>query len=346
MEFKGIVRSKKGDAEQAAAFAAIEHFKAAFPQLFAPPQPLVAKRATQMIPMPAAKKAKLPPIPPGTERDRKEVGLKLLSEKYAELNPAGELKWEHILMDEMRRSFVGLVKPQLPAGKLARFWKLVLDGTPWDQPISPVTNHRIPRKTAWMVSGNCQCTYMYGGLEVAPTVFPQWMEELMETYMPMCGLKSREEWPNSCNLNLYADGGMSVAWHSDDEPLFHGKFVDCAIISLSLGQTRTFEVQLKESAKKNGLAKKDGFSTQDGSSQITPISLASGDLLTMEGMMQKYYQHRVPKERSNGPRINLTWRWVCKHQTTCRGHPEFVMPAPSPADLAAFFAASALGVKR
>lgn len=346
IEFKGMVRSKKREAEQAAAFAAIEHFKATFPQLFPPPQPLVAARPTQIIPIPAVKKAKLPPLKPGTERDRKEVGLKLLSEKYSELNPAGELRWEHVLMDEMRRSFVGFVKPQLPAGKLARFWKLVLDGTPWDQPISPTTNQRIPRKTAWMVHGNCQCTYMYGGLQVAPTIFPKWMDELMETYMPLCGLKSRDEWPNSCNLNLYADGGMSVAWHSDDEPLFHGKFADCAIISLSLGSTRTFEVQLKESAKKDEAAKKDGSSTQDGSAKVIPISLASGDLLTMEGMTQKYYQHRVPKESSSGPRINLTWRWVCKHQAMCPGNPDFVMPAPNLTELAAFFAASVAGVKR
>ena len=31
---------------------------------------------------------------------------------------------------------------------------------------------------------------------------------------------SPEDWPDSCNLNLYTDGGMSVGWHADDEALF------------------------------------------------------------------------------------------------------------------------------
>jgi len=38
----------------------------------------------------------------------------------------------------------------------------------------------------------------------------------------------------------------------------------------------------------------------------------------MEGMLQKHYQHRVPKENENlGPRINLTWRWIARHNSKC-----------------------------
>lgn len=32
--------------------------------------------------------------------------------------------------------------------------------------------------------------------------------------------------PNCVNLNLYEHGDHQVAWHSDDEPLFRGKFQD------------------------------------------------------------------------------------------------------------------------
>lgn len=73
-----------------------------------------------------------------------------------------------------------------------------------------------------------------------------------------------EFWPNSANLNYYADGIQSVGWHSDDENLFGGKrqelssrscvqdlniviyacmefaWQDCSIISLSLGGRREF----------------------------------------------------------------------------------------------------------
>ena len=31
-----------------------------------------------------------------------------------------------------------------------------------------------------------------------------------------------QDWPDSCNLNLYESGDHSVGWHSDDEFLFQG----------------------------------------------------------------------------------------------------------------------------
>merc|ERR1719171_772285 len=96
---------------------------------------------------------------------------------------------------------------------------------------------------------------------------------------------------------------MSVGWHADDEPLFQGKFSDCSIISLSLGAMRTFEIRVNH--------------PEDGERPLIKTKLRSGDLLTMEGMLQKYYQHRIPKEAAQGPRINLTWRWIKKHASNC-----------------------------
>merc|ERR1719330_2096516 len=129
------------------------------------------------------------------------------------------------------------------------------------------------------------------------------MIKLMELTMPSCGLSDKNDWPNCCNLNLYDDGGMSVGWHADDERLFQGKFQDIRILSLSLGVTRKFVLRQNWPA--------------DGEGPIT-LSLGSGDICTMEGMLQKHYQHRVPKEAMvQGPRINLTWRWVVQHETRC-----------------------------
>merc|ERR1711959_496187 len=128
--------------------------------------------------------------------------------------------------------------------------------------------------------------------------------QLMSVIMPLAGIPDMSQWPNSCNLNLYDDGGMSVGWHSDDESLFQGKFQDISIISLSLGVTRTFEL------RKN-------WPTEEEDT-VSRMSLNSGDLMTMEGMLQKHFQHRVPKEEVvEGPRINLTWRWILKHRTKC-----------------------------
>lgn len=239
------------------------------------------------------------------EKPREEIGLKLLSELAVVVNNPVAANWDYLLKDDMRRCYAGYLKCPLSPQQLQDFWQKAHDGTKWDQPIDPKTENPIPRKTAWMVSplNGCICTYRYGGLEVDPQVFPDWMIEIMSVYMPMCGLTNQNDWPNSCNMNLYEDGGMSVGWHSDDEKLFQGKNNDIRIISVSFGQTRTFEMRVNE--------------PEDGERPLYRFPLSNGDLCTMEGMVQKYYQHRVPKERAHGPRINLTWRWVEWHQPTC-----------------------------
>jgi len=104
--------------------------------------------------------------------------------------------------------------------------------------------------------------------------------------MHYCGIHERD-WPDSCNLNYYEDGGASVGWHADDEILFQGKFQDIRIVSLSFGQTRTFEL------RRNW--------PEADESEVDRIALNTGDLMTMEGMTQKHFQHRVPKERCEGP---------------------------------------------
>ncbi len=58
----------------------------------------------------------------------------------------------------------------------------------------------------------------------------------MEVIMPKCGVKTKDEWPDGCNVNLYRNGEDSVGWHSDDEDLFLGARETIRIISLSLGQ--------------------------------------------------------------------------------------------------------------
>ncbi|CAE7728542.1 ALKBH3 [Symbiodinium pilosum] len=153
-----------------------------------------------------------------------------------------------------------------------------------------------------MVFFECDCAYRYGRIEVKPQQYPQWMCTLMHWVMPCCGINEQKDWPNSCNLNLYESGGMSVGWHADDEQLFQGKQQDCRIISLSLGATRAFEVR-------------SNWSELDGTVRL---ELGDGDLCTMEGLVQKHFQHRVPREdKASGPRINLTWRWIVRHAAHC-----------------------------
>ncbi|CAL1168832.1 unnamed protein product [Cladocopium goreaui] len=200
------------------------------------------------------------------------------------------LKWKVVLSDESRRSYV-------PSARLGDFFKTIYGKTAWEQPEGP--QGLLPRKTVWMVKSGCQCPYRYGGVTIKPQEFPDWMTELLRTYMPYCG-KSEEEWPDSCNVNLYEDGSHAVGWHTDDEALFQSLHQDVAIVSLSLGQPRKFDL------RKNW--------PEEGERLQERLHLGNGALATMEGMLQKHYMHRIARDdESLGPRINLTWRWIKKH---------------------------------
>ncbi len=101
--------------------------------------------------------------------------------------------------------------------------------------------------------------------------------------------------PSNCiNCNQYHDGTDLVGWHADDEIPFDAVENDATIISLSLGETRKFQV-------------KDSHDT------IRSIDLAAGDLLVMHGRVQKHFWHRVQQSDTDAPRINLTWRWLRLH---------------------------------
>ena len=182
-----------------------------------------------------------------------------------------------------------------PPHEASKLFQTVLHHTKWRQHVG------MSYQTAWMVADQCTCSYKYGRFQVGATRFPEWMEGLMKTVMPLVGINAREAWPNSCNLNHYTDGESSVGWHADDEALFQGNQQQICIVSLSLGAKRTFEIQGQWSGAKKH-----------------KIDLQSGDLLTMEGWTQYYYRHRVPKQTGAAPRINLTWRWVVKHGEGCR----------------------------
>lgn len=241
----------------------------------------------------AAKKSR---IEPEKELTRAETGLKLLQEVAAEKGHPLASRWEYPLKDEVRRCFAGYLPSPLGAEILKDLYEKAFSGTKWDRPEDPRSGEPLPRSTAWMTAAGCSCTYKYGGVTVSPTEFPPWMMEVMRAFMPLCGLTEPELWPNSCNLNMYSNGQMSVGWHADDEAIFKGKIEDARIISVSLGAERTFELRQSSADQEEGVRDK------------YVMNLGNGDVCTMEGLTQKYYQHRVPKEKASGPRINFTDR--------------------------------------
>eukprot|EP00933_Yihiella_yeosuensis_P059777 TRINITY_DN6141_c3_g1_i1.p1 TRINITY_DN6141_c3_g1~~TRINITY_DN6141_c3_g1_i1.p1 ORF type:complete len:625 (-),score=122.25 TRINITY_DN6141_c3_g1_i1:241-2115(-) len=204
--------------------------------------------------------------------------------------------WKLVMEDHHRRSYVSHRKKAFRAETLKTWWESLAAKISWDRPSKE--DFVLPRSTCWLTRSNCSCEYEYFGLSVPPSKMDDWFLEITDAVCRTCGIKVR---PNSCNANYYASGNESVSWHSDDEPLFDAVHRDALIISLSLGTARKFELRSK-----------------DDPEACNVLTLEDGDLCTMEGLCQKHYKHRVATEPGlEGPRINLTWRWVCKHDATC-----------------------------
>jgi len=203
------------------------------------------------------------------------------------------------------RSYACYLRNTFDSNTLREWMRVTEENADWKQPT--VKGSLLPRKAAWFVAPGCKCTYKYSSTQWAPTPFPDWFQAIQTEVMKRLGIPLNNG-PNSCNVNLYYSGQASVGWHSDNERIFEGKFRDCLIISLSLGTTRKFQVKTVHSER-----------------VIKEVLLGDGDLMTMEGLFQKHYLHRVPKEpRIGGKRVNFTWRWITAHdREECRMRPEW-----------------------
>jgi len=205
--------------------------------------------------------------------------------------------WHSVLRDEHRRCFVSLRRKAFPEEVTKEWFDALSTKLLWRRPDSEERG-LLPRSAAWLTMSGCSCPYAYGGVKFAPLLMAPWFLEITDRVIEACGITER---PNGCNANYYDSGAQTVGWHADNEQLFDAVATDALIISLSLGVTRSFEIICR-----------------DDPELLYKIELEAGDLCTMEGLAQKHYRHRVPNEPNvNGARINLTWRWIRKHDTTC-----------------------------
>jgi alkylated DNA repair dioxygenase AlkB len=141
----------------------------------------------------------------------------------------------------------------------------------------------FPRLTAWY--GDQDKPYSFSGITLCPL---PWHDLLLT-------IKSRIEEVaasrfNSVLLNLYRDGNDSISWHTDAEPELG---LNPVIGSVNLGATRKFQLR------------------HHITNERIDIELTHGSLLIMQGELQHYWQHQVPKTNKKiSPRINLTFRLI------------------------------------
>ena len=100
------------------------------------------------------------------------------------------------------------------------------------------------------------------------------------------------------NLNRYSGPSSCIRWHSDNEPLFGPQNSPKLIVSMSLGNSVEFKVR------------------RGRGSVPSLITLDHGDHLVMDGLTQSEYVH-CTASGLQGPRVNLTFRWVAQHIASC-----------------------------
>lgn len=156
----------------------------------------------------------------------------------------------------------------------------------WQQKDIKIFGKKIPQPRLTAFFAEKGVSYTYSGLQWQPEYFTSEIRKLKKKIEEVSAIKL-----NTCLANLYRDGQDSMGWHADDEKAL-GK--NPLIASISLGGDRKF--QWKHKTQKN---LKD------------QLILSHGSLLLMQGSMQHYWKHQLPKTKIEvSPRINLTFRKV------------------------------------
>jgi alkylated DNA repair dioxygenase AlkB len=141
----------------------------------------------------------------------------------------------------------------------------------------------FPRLTAWY--GDNDKPYSFSGITLAPKIWTNELIEIKDKIEPISKVQF-----NSVLLNRYRSGNDSITWHTDAEKELGRNPI---IASVNFGATRKFQLRHVKTKEK------------------LEIELTHGSLLIMQGELQHYWQHQVPKTSQNvSERINLTFRVI------------------------------------
>ena len=155
----------------------------------------------------------------------------------------------------------------------------------WKQETMNIYGKKInfPRLTAWY--GDSDKPYSFSGITLSPTSWNDYLLAIKNKIEP----KAKTSF-NSVLLNLYRDGNDSISWHTDAEKELG---INPIIASVNFGATRKFQLRHIKTKEK------------------LEIELTHGSLLIMQGELQHFWQHQVPKTSQKvGERINLTFRVI------------------------------------
>lgn len=193
----------------------------------------------------------------------------------------GSKKPENIIPYDGKATYYG---PILDGVVAQNYFDVLYKETPWQRDELLMYGKHIitERKIAWY--GSRTYEYVYSNKTRTAIPFTKTLLELKEIVEKHTGVIY-----NSCLLNLYENGGQGLGWHFDKE----SRSPDSSIASLSLGEERRFDFR------------------HEKTKETVSVILENGSLLHMQGLLQNYWKHQLPKSKKVfGPRINLTFRRI------------------------------------
>lgn len=165
------------------------------------------------------------------------------------------------------------------------FLQKLKDDIEWKQESMNMYGKQVdfPRLTAWY--GDNDKPYSFSGITLQPKVWSKELLGIKEKIEPISNVQF-----NSVLLNRYRSGNDSISWHTDAEKELG---INPVIASVNFGATRKFQLRHINTKEK------------------LEIELTHGSLLIMQGELQHFWQHQVPKtSKVVNERINLTFRVI------------------------------------
>lgn len=141
----------------------------------------------------------------------------------------------------------------------------------------------FPRLTSWY--GDNDKPYSFSGIKLQPNPWSPGLLKIKSDIEPKAEVSF-----NSVLLNRYRNGSDSISWHTDAEKELGTNPV---IASVNFGAERKFQLKHKETNER------------------IDILLKHGSLLIMQGELQHFWKHQIPKSKKvNQERVNLTFRVI------------------------------------
>jgi alkylated DNA repair dioxygenase AlkB len=165
------------------------------------------------------------------------------------------------------------------------FLQKLKDEIEWKQESMNMYGKQVdfPRLTAWY--GDNDKPYSFSGITLQPKIWTIELLQIKGKIEPLTHVQF-----NSVLLNRYRSGNDSISWHTDAEKELGQNPV---IASVNFGATRKFQLRHINTKEK------------------IEIELTHGSLLIMQGELQHFWQHQVPKtSKVVNERINLTFRVI------------------------------------